>query len=694
MPTITSILDTKFRQAIQAAFALDADPLVVPSQNDKFGDYQANAAMGLAKRLQERSGQIFNPRQIAEQIQSKLDLGDEITEVSIAGPGFINVRLNPKWLASLLQQAGATPDLGVERTSNPQTVVVDYSGPNIAKELHVGHLRSTIIGDALVRVLDFQGHRVIKQNHIGDWGTQFGRVILAIWHLCMAKIRHNDPTYPQKMGQELLRINRLEKQAKTKIAEATAIITKAKTSVPQATATITEAENVISTLQLERKKLVEQIAARQQQDNAADPDGVKLFEPFLETYDANLEELLPAYQFVSALEDAPEAQQIIIQSHRGTSRPLATLSKLVTSDLQKGVAADPLNRQEEKAWRKVREATMDACQQIYDQLGVLLTREDEYGESRYNPMLPSVVADLKKLGLATESAGAIAVFIDGPDKDPLVIEKAGGEGYLYPTTDLAAIRYRVSSLRANRIIYLVDKRQADHFRKVFATAKKAGWVEGVSLEHAPFGTMKGEDGKDFKTRSGDTVKLKDLLDEAEDLAKTLVTAKNPELPEQLRDSIAHAVGIGAVKYSDLSKDRTSDYIFSWEKALSMDGNTAPYLQYAHARIASIFRKAAGAVAWATQSPDIQLDAPQELAIAKHILRFSETITLVGRELKPHHLTTYLFELAAKFSSFYENCPVLQSPQPTRSSRLALCHIVAQTLAKGLDLLGIAHPEQM
>ena len=654
MPTITSILDHKFRQAIQAAFGIDTDPIVTPAQNEKFGDYQANAAMSLAKTVSEKTGQKTNPRQIAEQVKAKLDLGEIASEVSIAGPGFINVKLNPGWLASLLQQAGTDPNLGVERTTTPQTVVVDYSGPNIAKELHVGHLRSTIIGDAVVRVLDFQGHRVIKQNHIGDWGTQFGRVILAIWHLCMANHR-GDPDYPARIGKAL-------------------------------------AEAVKAKDESRRRQIVKEAAARQQEDIAKDPEGVKIFEPFLETYRADLDELLPAYQFVSALEDTPEAAETPITSPRGRTRTLATLSKLVTSDLQKGAAADPLNRQEEKAWRKVREATMEACQQIYDRLGVLLTREDEYGESRYNPMLPAVVEDLRKLGLAAESEGAIAVFIDGKNKPPLLVEKTGGEGFLYATTDLAAIRYRVSSLRAQRIIYLVDARQAHHFNQVFATAKKAGWADDALLEHASFGTMLGEDGKPFKTRSGDTVKLKDLLDEAQERALKLVSEKNPDLPQSQRHAIAHAVGIGAVKYSDLSKDRTSDYVFSWDKALAMDGNTAPYLQYAHARIQSIFRK--GGVASAAQFSELKLDAQYELSLAKHILRFGEVVALVARELKPHHLTNYLYELATKFSSFYENCPVLQSEETTRSSRLALCRIVANTMAKGLDLLGIEHPEQM
>ncbi|HEY7116236.1 MAG TPA: arginine--tRNA ligase [Tepidisphaeraceae bacterium] len=652
MPTISSILDAKFRQAIRSAFDMDADPLVGPAQNEKFGDYQANAAMSLAKTVAEKSGQKTNPRQVAEQVKSKLDLGDMASEISIAGPGFINVRLNPAWLSSLLAQAGASERLGVEPTATPQTVVVDYSGPNIAKELHVGHLRSTIIGDAVVRVLDFQGHRVIKQNHIGDWGTQFGRVILAIWHLCMAE-RRGDPEYPARTAKEVL------------------------SAVKQNDA-------------VRRKQLIEEVARRQEEDYKSDPEGTQYFEPFLERYHADLERLLPAYQLVGAVEEAPEAQQYIVYERRAP-RPLASVSKLVTSDLQKGVAANPLSQQEVNAWAGVRAATLESCQRIYDQLGVLLTRADEYGESRYNQMLPAVVDDLKHLGLATESEGAVAVFIDGPGKPPLLIEKAGGEGYLYATTDLAAIRYRVSVLHAQRVIYLVDARQANHFNQVFATARKAGWADDALLEHASFGTMLGEDGKPFKTRSGDTVKLKDLLDEAEERALKLASEKNAQLSDQAKRAIAHAVGIGAVKYSDLSKDRTSDYVFSWDRALAMDGNTAPYLQYAHARIRSIFRKAGDVQA---SSGQVRLESPLELALAKHLLRFGEVVELVARELKPHHLCNYLYELATRFSSFYENCPVLQSDEGTRASRLALCDLVARFLAKGLDLLGIEHPDQM
>jgi arginyl-tRNA synthetase len=306
-------------------------------------------------------------------------------------------------------------------------------------------------------------------------------------------------------------------------------------------------------------------------------------------------------------------------------------------------------------------------------------------------MLPGVVSDLKQANIATESEGAIVVPVEGYE-NPLIIEKTGG-GYLYGTTDLAALRYRVNKLHADRVIYFTDSRQSQHFAQVFATAKRAGWTDEASVEHAPFGTMLGEDGKPFKTRAGGVVKLADLLDEAEERAYKLVSEKNPELPEEQRRRIANAVGIGGVKYADLSKDRTSDYVFSFDKMLSLEGNTAPYLQYAYARIRSIFRKA-GLGPSAAMAGDIRLESPFELALAKHILRMGEVIEIVARELKPHHLTNYLYELATRFSGFYENCPVLQSEEPVRSSRLALSEVTARTLGLGLDLLGIEHPEQM
>lgn len=571
MQSIQQQLDQAFRTAIRAAFGIDADPIVGPSQNEQFGDYQSNVAMGLAKKLPQKT----NPRAVAEQIRAKLDLGEMASEVSVAGPGFINVRLSPRWLAEQLQAIAADPRLGIEKTPNPQTVVVDYSGPNIAKQMHVGHLRSTIIGDALSRVIEFQGHNVIRQNHIGDWGTQFGMLIEYAW-------RHRD--------------------------------------------------NSNSAIQDLEKFYVE---AKKQFD--ADPE-------------------------------------------------FADAARSAVVNLQKG------DRRARQLWQQIVNETRRHYQGLYVRLGVRLGTEHERGESFYNDMLPEVVKELQDKGIAVKSEGAVVVFIDGPDKPPLIIQKSDG-GYLYATTDLAAIRYRINELKADRIIYAHDSRQAQHFSQVFRTARKASWTRGdeVKLEYAPFGTMLGEDGRPFKTRSGDTVKLADLLNEAEQRALAVVTQKNPQLPEDQRGDIAQKVGIGAVKYADLAKDRISDYVFSWDQMLALDGNTAPYLQYAYARIRSIFRKA-------QSMPLISavpiLEHPLELALARHLLRLGEIVDVVARELKPHHLCTYLYELATRFSGFYENCPVLQSNEPTRSSRLLLCDLTARTMALGLDLLGIEHPEQM
>ena len=573
MKLIIEQLDGAFRKAINDAFGVDADPLIALSGNEKFGDYQSNAAMGLAKQLAQR-GEKTNPRAVAERIREKLELGEMASEVSIAGPGFINVKLGARFLQQRLREVAADERLGIEPVGRPQTVVVDYSGPNIAKELHVGHLRSTIIGDAIARVLEFQGHKVIRQNHLGDWGTQFGMLI--------AQLR-----------------------SKGRAA------------------------------------------------------------------DAGIEDLESFY----------------IQAKRrfDTDEPFQAEARQTVVRLQAGA------EEERRLWKLIVDETRRSYQPLYERLRVQLRQEHERGESFYNPMLPGIVADLKRADIAVESEGAVVVPIEGYE-NPLIVEKTGG-GYLYGTTDLAAVRYRVNELHADRIVYLTDSRQSQHFAQVFAAATKAGWTGDASFDHAPFGTMLGEDGKPFKTRSGGVVKLADLLDEAEERALKLVTEKNPELPEEHRKRIAHAVGIGGVKYADLSKDRTSDYVFSFDKMLSLEGNTAPYLQYAYARIRSIFRKGATDRA-AVLHADIRLESPYELALAKHIFRLGEIIEIVARELKPHHLTAYLYELATRFSGFYENCPVLQSEEPTRSSRLALSDLTARTLALGLDLLGIEHPEQM
>jgi arginyl-tRNA synthetase len=574
METIVSQLDRAFRAAISAAFGIDADPLIGASQNEKFGDYQSNAAMGLAKQVGEQTGQKSNPRAVAEQIKAKLNLGEMASEVTIAGPGFVNVRLSPAWVARCLAEIATDERLGVDPIESPETVVVDLSGPNVAKELHVGHLRSTIIGDALARVLEFLGHRVIRQNHLGDWGTQFGMLI--------AHLR-------DRAGAGESRIEDLDKFYKE---------------------------------------------ARKRFDS--DP-------PF-----------------------ADEARNTVVRLQAGGEQELGL-------------------------WRQIVAETRRHFQPLYARLGVKLTEADERGESFYNPMLADVVAGLKAAGAAVESDGATVVFVEGFES-PLIVEKSGG-GYLYGTTDLAAVRYRVGTLGARRVIYVVGAPQSQHFAQVFATARKTGWAGDAELQHASFGSVLGEDGKMFKARSGDSVKLSELLGEAEERALAVVNEKSAHLPDAQRRDIARAVGIGAVKYADLSKDRVGDYVFSWEKMLAMEGNTGPYLQYAYARIQSIFRKA-GAKPEVTGAGELVLESAFELSLGKHVLRLGEVVALVGRELKPHHLTNYLYELATRFSSFYENCPVIQSEEPTRTSRLVLCDLTARTLALGLDLLGIEHPDQM
>jgi arginyl-tRNA synthetase len=577
MPTILHELEKAFRAAIQAALALDADPAISVSQNDKFGDYQANAAMSLAKRVTETTGEKNNPRAIAERIKAKLQLGDLATEISIAGPGFINVRLSEPMLARRIEQVATDPRAGVEPVANPIKVVIDYSGLNVAKQAHAGHLRSTIIGDALARLLEFQGHHVIRQNHIGDWGTQFGMLIT---HL------------KSRPAGEQARIEDLDQFYKQ---------------------------------------------ARQRFDSD------------------------PAF--------ADESRATVVR-------------------LQSG------GESEMQLWKQIVDQSRGHFQDIYNRMGVGLTVAEERGESTYNPMLAGNVADLKSRGVAQESNGAIVIFTEGFEA-PLMIQKTGG-GFGYGITDLSALRYRVQTLGAQRVIYVVGSPQAQHLKQVFDATKKAGWAGDAVFEHVSFGSILGEDGKMLKARSGESVKLLDLLNEAEERAFELVTTKNPELSEDQRKKIARAVGIGAMKYADLSRDRLGDYTFAWATMLAMDGNTGPYLQYAYARIQSIFRRAAerGIAIQRPFAAPVKLESPFESALAKHILRFGEVIELVARELKPHHLCTYLYDLATRFSGFFENCPVLQSEDPLRSSRFTLCEATARTMACGLELLGIEHPEKM
>lgn len=574
------VLSDAIQAAIVAVYGeafADADPMVRPSASNQHGDYQANVAMGLAKRVSAK------PRDVAQAIVDRLDLSQVCAKVDIAGPGFINFHLTDAFLAQQVQAQATDEHLGLVQASPAQRVVVDYGGPNVAKEMHVGHLRSAIIGDAIVRVLTALGHHVIRQNHIGDWGTQFGMLIQAM-------IEAGDNASGHAIGD----LNKLYQAAKKRF----------------------------------------------------DDDA-----PFAE-----------------------RARQRVVKLQGGDEETLALWRKLVTQ-------------------------SESHFQEVYSRLGVLLTGDDIRGESFYNPRLPGVVKDLEKQGLLKESQGAAVVFPPGfGDKDknplPLIVRKGDG-GYLYATTDLAAARYRVDELAAQRVIYVTDVRQAQHFAMVFQTLRDAGWAPStVRLDHVPFGTMLGQDRKPFKTRSGDLIRLVDLLDEAIERADAVVKDKRPEMAEEQRKTVAAAVGVGALKYADLSTDRIKDYVFDWTRMLSFDGNTAPYLQNAYVRVRAIFRKGNVDPASVRDSA-IHLGEPAERALAAKLLLFPTTAASVGESLEPHRLCNYLYELAAGYHKFYEACPVLTAgDDATRASRLALSDLTARVLQRGLQLLGIEVVEQM
>ncbi|EBF4876452.1 arginine--tRNA ligase [Salmonella enterica] len=575
---IQALLSEKVSQAMIAAGApADCEPQVRQSAKVQFGDYQANGMMAVAKKLG------MAPRQLAEQVLTHLDLSGIASKVEIAGPGFINIFLEPAFLAEQVQQALASDRLGVSQPTR-QTIVVDYSAPNVAKEMHVGHLRSTIIGDAEVRTLEFLGHHVIRANHVGDWGTQFGMLIA--W---------------------------LEKQ---------------------------------------------------QQENAGD---------------MALADLEGFYRDAKKHYDEDEA--------------FAERARNYVVKLQSG---DAYFRE---MWRKLVDITMTQNQITYDRLNVTLTRDDVMGESLYNPMLPGIVADLKAKGLAVESEGATVVFLDefkNKEGDPMgvIIQKKDG-GYLYTTTDIACAKYRYETLHADRVLYYIDSRQHQHLMQAWTIVRKAGYVpDSVPLEHHMFGMMLGKDGKPFKTRAGGTVKLADLLDEALERARRLVAEKNPDMPADELEKLANAVGIGAVKYADLSKNRTTDYIFDWDNMLAFEGNTAPYMQYAYTRVLSVFRKA-DIDEQALASAPVIISEDREAQLAARLLQFEETLTVVAREGTPHVMCAYLYDVAGLFSGFYEHCPILSAENDAvRNSRLKLAQLTAKTLKLGLDTLGIETVERM
>ena len=586
---LKALLEDRISQALTAAGAPVGSPgLVMQSGRPEFGDYQANGVMAAAKQLK------INPRELAQKVVDAATLDDIAESLEIAGPGFINIKLKADFLAASASDALTDEHMGVESPAKVETVVVDYSSPNLAKEMHVGHLRSTIIGDTLARVSDFIGHNVIRQNHVGDWGTQFGMLITHLQDETLAK------------------------------------------------------------------------------GKALDDQGLDA------SFHVSIPDMEVFYiQSKKRFDDDPE------------------FAKRARENVVKLQSGDPdINRD----WDYIVCESINHCRAAYKRLGVKLTDSDIRGESFYNDDLPQVLADLESAGRLKKSEGAQCVFPKGfKNKDgeplPVIVQKSDG-GYLYATTDLAAMRYRTSELKADRILYVTDSRQALHFKQVFAVANEAGFVDKkVSLEHVPFGMMMGADNRPFKTRTGGTVKLMDLLDEAETRALALVSEKNPDLSDEDKQQIANVVGIGSVKYADLSHNRNSDYVFSWDKMLSFEGNTAPYMQYAFARIFSIIKKAE-AMGCDWKDSEIAISDPAERTLAVKLAQFSETIDSVAAECLPHLLCNYLFELAGAFMSFYENCPVLKSDDATKSSRLTLCALTGRTIETGLDLLGIETIEQM
>jgi arginyl-tRNA synthetase len=590
-------IELKLQAAVREILP-DSDASVVlvrPCPDPKFGDYQSNALMSLAKARK------MNPRQLAESVVQKLDVSDLCEKVEIAGAGFLNFRLKNDALVQALVSAAKSEHLFYEKTNQPRTIVVDFSSPNVAKPMHIGHIRSTILGDCLARALKRLGHHVIRDNHVGDWGTQFGKLLVG---------------WKKFLNPEALKAN-----------------------------PISEMERLYKVV------------------NTASEADAKVLE---------------------------EARLELVKLQNGDEENL-------------------------RIWREMIVLSQVQFDEIYSRLGVVF--DFTFGESFYNPRLKPLVDELLEKKIARESEGAIAVFSDGsvPPKedvflisrdgewvpDPALIRKSDG-GFNYTTTDLATIAFRLEKWQPAEIVYVVDDRQSMHFKKLFTIF--ARWqpeaAKNVELVHVGFGKILGEDGKPFKTRSGETVKLADLLDEAEERAFEIVKAKQLErpvderVPENLWPEIARVVGIGAVKYADLLPNRQSDYVFNWDKMLAFNGYTAPYLQYAYARIRSLFRKSEAISPVTTRHTALALSAPEEFALAKHLLNFSLTLEAVADEFRPNFLCSYLYELAGKFTSFYENCPVLKAEEATRNSRLMLCDLTASVLKQGLNVLGIEVVEQM
>ncbi|HEU5119304.1 MAG TPA: arginine--tRNA ligase [Isosphaeraceae bacterium] len=619
-----NLLET-LRSAFAAATPEGGDPsafsaAVRPSTDPKFGDYQANGCMALAKALKA------NPRDLAAQVAARVDLSPMADKPEVAGPGFLNVRLKDDWLAEAVRGLLDDENLGLEPPLDDQNlkVVIDYSSPNVAKPMHVGHIRSTVIGESLARLFEALGHDVIRDNHLGDWGSQFGMILWG-W-----KNERNEAAYNENPVGELARLYR---------------------SVASQIKTADDLEEQYA-----------KVFAFEKQGKQDDAEA--LFNNLYDGTGLSLQDVHAVVERGRRIEAEARAETAKLHANDGENRAL---------------------------WGQFMPHCLAALGQMYDRLDVSF--DVQLGESFYDDMLAGVVKSLQDRGLAVESEGALVVFSEG-QKAPFIVRKRDG-AYNYATTDLATIQYRVETWHPDLILYVVDTRQSDHFKALFDVARRWGFDE-ARYEHVAFGTILGADRRPYKTRSGDTVGLESLLDEAVAKALQVVQANSPELDAEEQTRVSEIVGLGAIKYADLSQNRLSDYIFDFEKMMALNGNTATYMQYAYARIRSIFRR--GNVDPATvraRKPAILLSQPAERALALGILRLPETLQLAASELKPNIVTDYLFSLANAFSTFFEECPVLKAESDERrDSRLALCDLTARTLKLGLGLLGIDVVERM
>ena len=636
----------------------DPQPLlemIRPAQDAKFGDYQANCAMPLGKQLGKP------PREIAEQLIQQLDVADFCLEPEIAGPGFINLRLQDSWLIDQLTEKRHDERLGIAEVSDPSCLVIDYSSPNVAKPMHVGHIRSTVIGDAISRIARFLGHRVISDNHLGDWGTQFGMIIYGFKHF------QQPDAYQQEPVAELTRLYKLVQQ-------------------------LIEYHQACQQLPARKQQiedLVEQLAEQQAQQDSAESVDKKAAKRLrqLEGRIRDFRSEVSATEAKVAAIDEDEVLSKLAAEHPDIDQQVL----LETAQLHAG---DPENR---RLWEEFLPKCRADIQRVYDRLDIEF--DVEYGESFYDDRLAVVVEELEASGMALESEGASCVFLD-EFETPMIVRKRDG-AFLYATTDLATIQYRLETWQPDVILYVVDHRQSEHFQKLFSVAQK--WKNpDVKFAHVSFGTVLGEDGRPFKTRSGEAVGLEGLLDEAIRKALDVVTANDAakpngsELSPEQRQEVAATVGHGAIKYADLSHNRTSDYVFSYDKMMGLEGNTATYIQYSYARVKSILRRGEVDVEGLRASfADISLEHPAERALALAIVQFGEVLEQVLEDYRPNLLTNYLFELAKRFSSFFEACPVLKADtEGLQQSRLLLCDLTSRTIAQGLQLLGIGVVEMM